>query len=151
MDALQKKHFDETATEFLRSIAKYLLKNLPFDNQIVKDARFLQSSLQQSTAAPNAISRLTLCIAQALGTDEMRKYFKLGSTASKYDLCDIVKKEFREYQTHKIEEKNESPRKKLRPQYSYWKYAYGLLDIDLDAVKSSEQCIKIDEYWFQVR
>ena len=100
MDALQRKHFDEAVSSFLRSCTKYLLNNLPFDNQIIKYAKFFQPSLQQSIAAPNALSGLTLSIAQVLGTDEMRRYFKLGSTAAKFDLCNVLKKEFREYQTY---------------------------------------------------
>ena len=60
MDALQRKHFDEAVSSFLGSCTKYLLNNLPFDNQIMKDARFFQPLLQQSSAAPNAISRLAL-------------------------------------------------------------------------------------------
>ena len=97
MDALQRKDFDEAVSSFLGSCTKYLLNNPSLDNQIIKDARFFQPSLQQINAAPNAISRQALSIAQVLGTDEMRKYFKLGSTATKFDLCDFVKKEFREY------------------------------------------------------
>ena len=152
MDALQRKHFDEAVSSFLRSCTKYLLNNLPFDKQIIKDARFSQTSLQQSIAAPNAISRLTLSIAQVLGTDEMRRYFKLGSTATKFDLCDAVKKEFREYQTYEVEDRKgeESHEKKKRLQYSYWKYAYGLLDIEQTTDKSSEQSTKIDDYWLKV-
>ena len=152
MDALQRKHFDEAVSSFLRSCTKYLLNNLPFDNQIIKYARFFQPSLQQSIAAPNTIIRLTLSIAQLLGTDEMRRYFKLGSTATKFDLYDVVKKEFREYQTYKVEDKKdeESHEKKRRQyscwKYSYWKYAYGLLDIEQITDKSSEQCTKIDDY-----
>ena len=151
MDALQRKHFDEAVSSFLRSCTKYLLNNLPFDKQIIKDARFPQPSLQQSIAAPNAISRLTLSIAQVLGTDEMRRYFKLGSTATKFDLCDVVK-EFGEYQTYKVEDRKgeENHEKKKRLQYSYWKYAYGLLDIEQTTDKSSEQCTKIDDYWLKV-
>ena len=130
-DALQRKHFNEAVFSFLGSCTKYLVNNFPFDNQIIKYARFFQPSLQQSIAAPNTIIRLTLSIAQLLGTDEMRRYFKLGSTATKFDLCDVVKKEFREYQTYKVEDKKdeESHEKNRRIQYSYWKYAYGLLDI----------------------
>ena len=122
MDALQRKHFDEAVSSFLRSCTKYLLNNLPFDKQIIKDARFPQPSLQKSIAAPNAISRLTLSIAQVLGTDEMRRYFKLGSTATKFDLCDVAK-EFGEYQTFKVEDRKgeENHEKKKRLQYSYWK------------------------------
>ena len=64
MDALQRKHFEEAVSSFLRTCAKYLLNNLPFDNQIIKYARFFQPSLQQSIAGPNAISQLILSIAQ---------------------------------------------------------------------------------------
>ena len=126
-------------SSFLRSCTKYLLNNLCFDNQIIKYAKFFQSSLQQSIAAPNALSGLTLSIAQVLGTDEMRRYFKLGSTAAKFDLCDVVKKEFREYQTWKVEDKKdeENHEKKRRLQYSNWKYAYVLLDIEHTTEKSS--------------
>ena len=149
MDALQRKHFDEAVCSFLRSCTKYLLNNLPFDNQIIKYVRFFQPPLQQSIAAPNARSCLTLSIAQVLSTYEMRRYFKLESTATKFDLCDVVKKEFREYQTYKAEDKEdeESHGKKGRLQYLYWKYAYGLLDIQQTTDKSSEQCTKIDDYW----
>ena len=56
-NALQRKHFDEAVSSFLESCTKYLLNNLPFDNQIIKYARFFQPSLLQSIAAPNAISR----------------------------------------------------------------------------------------------
>ena len=116
MDALQKKKdFDEAVSSFLGNCTKYLLNNPPLDNQIIKHVRFFQL-LQQINAAPNAISCLTLSIAQVLGTDEMRRYFKLGSTATKFDLCDVVKKEFREYQTDKVEDKKdeESHEKKRR-------------------------------------
>ena len=148
MDALQSKHFDEAVSSFLGSCTKYLLNNLPFDNHIIQYARFFQLSLQQSIAAPNAISRLTLSIAQVLGTDEMRRYFKLGRTATKFYLCDVVKKEFREYQTCKVEDKKdeESHEKKRKLQYSYWKCAYGLLDIEQTTDKPSEQCTKIYNY-----
>ena len=147
MDALQRKHFDEAVSSFLGSCTKYLLNNLPFENQIIKYAIFFQPLLQQSIAATNTISRLTLSIAQVLGTDEMRKYFKLESTATKFDLCDVVKKEFREYQTYKVEDKDEeSYENKRRLQCSYWKYAYGLLDIKQTTDKSSEQCTKIGDY-----
>ena len=152
MDALQRKDFNEAVSSFLGSCTKYLLNNPPLDNQIIKDARFFQPSLQQSNAAPNAISLLTLSIAQVLGTDKMRRYLKLGNTAVKFDLCDVVKKEFKEYQTYKVEDQKdeESHEKKRRLQYLYWKYAYGLLDIKQTTNKSSEQCAKIDDYWLKV-
>ena len=115
MDALQRKDFNEAVSSFLGSCTKYLLNNPPLDNQIIKDARFFQSSLQQSHAAPNAINLLTLSIAQVLGKYKMRRYLKLGSTATKFDLCDVVKKEFKEYQTYKVEnQKNEESHEKKR-------------------------------------
>ena len=62
----------------------------------------------------------------------MRRYVKLERTARKFDLCDVVKKEFRVYQTYKVGEKKdeESHEKNRRIQYLYWKYVYGLLDIE---------------------
>ena len=136
MYPLQRKHFDEAVSSFLGSCTKYLLNNPPLDNQIIKHVRFFQL-LQQINAAPNAISCLTLSIAQVLGTDEMRRYFKLGSTATKFDLCDVV------YKTYKVEDKDEESHEKKRlPQYSYWKYAHGLLDLEQTTDKSSEQCTK---------
>ena len=82
----------------------------------------------------------------------MRKYFKLGSTAIELDLCDAVKKKFREYQTYKVEDsKGEGcHEKKKRLQYSYCKYVYGLLDIEQITDESNEQCTKIDDYWLKV-
>ena len=152
MDAHQRKPFEEAVSSFLGGCTKYLLNNLPFDNQTIKYVRFFQPSLQQSSAALNTISRLTLSIAQVLGADEIRRYFKLGSTATKFDLCAVVKKVFREYQAYKLEDKKDegSHEKKRRLQYSYWKYAYGLLDIEQTTDKSSEQCTKIDDYWLKV-
>ena len=131
-------------SSFLRSCTKYLLNNLPFDNQIIKYAKIFQPSLQQSIAAPSALSGLTLSIAQVLGTDEMRRYFKLGSTAAKFNLCDVVKKEFREYQTWKVEDKKdeESHEKKRRLQYSNWKYAYGLFTV----YKDDDYCLRCDAF-----
>ena len=145
MDGCLRKHFDEAVSSFLRNSTKYLLNNLPLHNQIIKYVRFFQPSLQQSIAAPNAISCLTLSIAQVLGTDEMGRYLKLGSTSAKFDFCDVVKKEFKEYQTYKVEDKKdeESYEKKKRLQYSYWKYAYGLSYIQQITDHSSEQCTKI--------
>ena len=136
MYPLQRKHFDEAVSSFLGSCTKYLLNNPPLDNQIIKHVRFFQL-LQQINAAPNAISCLTLSIAQVLGTDEMRRYFKLGSTATKFDLCDVV------YKTYKVEDKDEESHEKKRLlQYSYWKYAHGLLDLEQTTDKSSGQCTK---------
>ena len=31
----------------------------------------------------------------------------MGSTATKFDLCDAVKKEFRQHQTYKVEDKKD--------------------------------------------
>ena len=48
----------------------------------------------------------------------MRRYFKLGSTATKFDLCDVVKKEFREYQTYKVEDRKGEQSMKRRKRYN---------------------------------
>ena len=54
----------------------------------------------------------------------------MGSAATKFDLC-CEEEVQREYHTYKTEDKNEeSNEKKRRLQYSDWKYAFGLLDIE---------------------
>ena len=64
----------------------------------------------------------------------MRRCFKLGSTATKFELCDVLKKEFREYQTYKVEERKgeQKENKKRRKGYNIRigsMLMYGLLDI----------------------
>ena len=143
MDALQRKHFEEAVSSFLRTCAKYLLNNLPVDNQIIKYARFFQPSLQQSIAGPNAISHLTLSIAQYWA---QMKWGGISGWEEQLQNSTSVMLWRREYQTCKVEDKKEeSHEKKRRLQYSYWKYAYGLLDIEQTTDKSSEQCTKIDD------
>ena len=78
---------------FLEAVLNICQTTVPLTIRL-KYAQFIQPSLQQSIAAPNAISCLTLSIV-GLGTYEMRRNFQLGSTATKFDLCDVVKKEFR--------------------------------------------------------
>ena len=133
MDALERKHFDEAVYSFLRGFAKYLLSNLLFDNQVIKYAKFFQPSLQQSIVVPNAISCLTLPVAQVLGTDEIQ--------LQNLTTVMLWRRSLEEYQTYKVEDKKdeESHEKKRRLQYSYWKYAYGygLLDIKQTTDKSS--------------
>ena len=43
----------------------------------------------------------------------------MESTATKFDLCDVVKKEFREYQSYKVEDKkDEESHEKKREDYN---------------------------------
>ena len=42
----------------------------------------------------------------------------MGSTATKFDLCDVVKKEFREYQTYKIGDRKGEQAMKRRKGYN---------------------------------
>ena len=64
----------------------------------------------------------------------MRRCFKLGSTATKFDLRDVLKKEFREYQTYKAKERkgeqkeNKKSRKACNIRIGSM-LMYGLLDI----------------------
>ena len=58
----------------------------------------------------------------------------MGSTATKFELCDVLKKEFREYQTYKVEERKgeQKEKKKRRKGYNIRigsMLMYGLLDI----------------------
>ena len=69
-------------------------------------------------------------------------------------LCDIIKTEFRSYQTESIPNnyfmKNDEPKQSnTQNQQSYWKYAYGVAGIEEHSVEETK-FRRIDDYWLDV-
>ena len=89
---LEKKELHNHCRDFLLNSLKYLLKNLPHENQVVRDAKYLQFQLKESKSAVNAFSRLSIKIGKTLGQDCLRSYFGENIT-TKFELCDKVKHE----------------------------------------------------------
>ena len=66
---LQKKELQNHCRDFLINTLNYLLKNLPHENQVIQDAKYLQFQLKESKSAVNAFSRMSMKIGRALGQD----------------------------------------------------------------------------------
>jgi len=70
----------------------------------------------------------------------MRITFELKENDNENDLCDLIKRQ------DQLE--NDVQRK----QNSYWKYAYGLVGIDVEneMQQQADKSVPIDQYWGQV-
>lgn len=101
----------------------------------------------------HGVTRLTLEVAAALGDDLMRKVFKIDSSITKFDLADIIKREFKEYQTEIISEsmylKEKQTVTKKKPQHGYWAKAYEIVGVE-EAGKDENELIRVDQFWLKV-
>ena len=111
---------------------------------MVFDAKFLGPQKRSSKKAVSAIKRLGCEVAKVLNPDALKTVFKLNNEDTKDILVDKIVEEFKLYQIEKIpdsftEPKTKEERKKSKS--SYWKYAYGLLDVEMmDASGESSSC-----------
>ena len=123
----------------LMSTSSLMLQYLYLSNRLKKNAQ-------------NAIGKLTIKIANALGETAIRNVFK--TDGSKFQVCDIVKKEFAEYQTEVIPESFYLvPKKDVagRQQNSYWDQAYREAGIYLKIEEEESGSCRVDDYWFKVQ
>ena len=147
-----EKKIEDNLKVFLKASVYHLIQTLPIDNRILKDAKFFGHSVRHESGTVNAISRLTLNVASALG-DSFHRLFHLEAESTKYDLIDIVKRQLMECQTEIIPEHfylkdQQSTSHCVQP--SYWRAAYGMAGVEL-ATKDEESSLKsIDEYWTQI-
>jgi hypothetical protein len=152
LQPLQRKELDNHCKDFLINCFRYLLTNLPHDNQLIRDAKYLQFQLKEKKSAVNAFSRMSIKVGKTLGKDGLMSYFGDHIT-TKYELCDKVKHELAIYQMESIPEsfthKREETQIQKPPQAtSYWKEAYGL--IGLETQQSTSPYRRCDEYWVDV-
>ena len=55
----------------------HLIENLPIDERVLRDAKFISFVWRQDRGAVNGISRLTQTVAKALGPARIEQIFKL--------------------------------------------------------------------------
>ena len=102
LDQLQVKEFRSHTLNCLVSPTSYWQEKLPLNNQVIKDARFLNPINRNSKYALNGISRLALTSGKLFKTS-LPNIFNLKShSVDEYKLCDIIKNEFTLYQTEII-------------------------------------------------
>lgn len=153
---LEQKTLNQNATKFLQSCCVYLLNHLPIEDQVVKDARYLQYSWKEKKSGLNAFARLSLVVGKVLGNEGLKTYFG-ANIKTHYDLCDKVKQEYSLYQMEKIPDnmifknEEESARSQTYQQAtSYWKEAYEQVGLEMYSSSSSSSYRRCDEYWVEV-
>jgi len=82
----------------------------------------------------------------------MRITFELKENDNENDLCDLIKRQATEYQTETLPKLDQLENDVQRKQNSYWKYAYGLVGIDVEneMQQQADKSVPIDQYWGQV-
>ena len=154
MNPLEQEALNQNVTNFLEGCCVYLLNHVPVEDQVLRDAIYLQFSLKEKKYGLNAFSRLSLAVGKTLGSEGLKTYFG-DNIKTRYDLCDKVKQEYSLYQIEKIPKnlitkKEEERTKPLTYQQAtfYWKEAYGL--VDLQMYSNSNSYRRCDEYWVDV-
>ena len=114
LDLLQKKKFEEeVVTAFYVASTGYLLEKLSLNNQVLIDANYLHPNMRLKKGAVNTICRLALEVCNCLG-NAIYGLFEIKKESTIDDLCDIIKREFRSYQTESIPDsyfmKSEEPK-----------------------------------------
>ena len=104
LDQLQVKEFRSHALNCLLSATSYFQKKLPLNNQIMKDARFLNPINRNSKNALNGISCLALTFGKLFKTSSPIVFSVKSDSVDEYKLCDIIKNEFTRYETEIVSE-----------------------------------------------
>ena len=132
LDQLQVKEFRSHALNFLISATPYLQEKLPLNNQVIKDAHFLNPVNRNSKNTLNGISLLALTCGKLFKTFIPIVFNFKSDSVDEYKLYDIIKNEFTQYQTKIISEEfyiPDTPKdtSKFLDQNSYWQEANELV------------------------
>ena len=124
LDQLQVKEFRSHALNCLISANWYFQEKLPLNNEVMKDAPFLNPINRNSKNVLNGISRLALTFGKLFKSSFPMVFNLKSDSVDEYKLCDIIKNEFTLYKTEIISEEfyiQDSPKdtSKSRNQSSY--------------------------------
>jgi hypothetical protein len=152
LDELEKKRLKQNMEEALTESAGYLLEKLPIDEQVVRDAQYLCHQNNGGSKGVLAIKRLCYNVCRTLKPDALKKIFNMKDDDSTDSLIDVVTEEFKLFQLEKIPSAfyEAKPKEKKREVYSYWKYAYGLLDVAATDTDNDSKYVRIDHFWRNV-
>ena len=151
LDQLENKRLKAKMKEAMINSAHYLLHNLPITEQVVYDAQFLAYNKKSAKRAVKAVKRLSIEVCNALSSDALKAVFRLKNEESKDVVVDRITEEFKLYQIDDIPQSfaEALPEKSKKCRTSYWKYAYGIMDINIEEV-TAEKMARIDHYWNDV-
>ena len=126
--------------KFLVATCKYVLKNLPLDNQLIKDAWYPHPNSQ---ADPKSLEACVCGMHWVIQTNG----FNLNPNCTKYDLSDLVKKELTEFRIENLPNDSltidESALKTQLVKPSYWRDCYDMHGLKCHA---SETKVDVESY-----
>ena len=137
---------------FYANATGYLIQNLPFNENLIRHAQYLNPKLRTDVKSTNAISNLALKIGQFF-TTALPHVFCLEQHEKVEDLCDKVRNQWRLYQCESeqnllVEDKPDIDVPENRIRGSYWEDAFKAFDLKIPFNIPKQQCIDI--YWRKV-
>lgn len=152
LDQLEKKRVKQIMKEAMIKSAHYLLNNLPINEQVVYDAQFLGPQKRLAKKGVNAVKRLSFEVVKALSPAALKTVFRLKHDENQDMLLDRIAEEYKLYQVEDIPKSFIEGQPEVKKVYraSYWKYAYQLLDINIEDFSSDSNLVRIDHYWNNV-
>ena len=131
---------------------KTTFQNLPFNENLIRHAQYLNPKLRTDVKSTNAISNLALKIGQCFAT-ALPCVFCLKQHEKVADLCDKVRNQWRLYQCQSeqnllVEDKPDIDVPENRIRGSYWEDVYKAFDLKIPFNIPKQQ--RIDIYWRKV-
>ena len=132
--------------------ADYLIQNLPFNENLICYAQYLNPKLRTDIKSTNAISKLALKIGHCF-TTALPHVFCLEQHEKVEDLCDKVRNQWRLYQCESeqnllVEDKADIGVPENRIRGRYWEDAFKAFDLKIPFNIPKQQRIVI--YWRKV-
>ena len=147
-----KTKFRKDCLRFYANATDYLIQNLPFNENLIRHAQYLNPKLRTDVKSTNAISNLALKIGQCF-TTALPRVFCLEQHEKVEDLCDKVRNQWRLYQCESeqnllVEDKPDIDVPENRIRGSYWEDAFKAFDLKIPFNIPKQQ--RIDIYWRKV-
>ena len=145
----------EDCLKFYVNSVSYLQNQLPFENAFLKHAQYLHPEKRTDLESTSAISNIALNIARVM-KNCLQSVFNVTLSESVEGLCDLIRTQWRRYQTEIIPEnwykkgqEEGTSSSSSRAQHSYWEYALRVCMMEPVSFPLDGQC-GMDEYWQKV-
>ena len=150
-------HFCVLNSSFLFRFEEYLLDHFPINQQVLADARSLNPHDRLNKNGAERVKRLMKELLDVVGEKNVNRalHFK-DENATKYEMMDEVKRQYKEYQLETIPPEftivnADADAKSTHLQFSYWENAYKQLQMpDVGESKTNQVEERVDRYWVKV-
>ena len=150
----QQKLGEDYLKFYVNSVC-YLQNQLPFENAFLKHAQYLHPEKRTDLESTSAISNIALNIARVM-KNCLQSVFIVTLSESVEGLCNLIRTQWRRYQTEIIPENWYKKRQEegassssSRVHHLYWEYALRVCTMEPVSSPLDGQC-GMDEYWQKV-